>query len=120
MFDFAGQDFDVILADPPWSFSGNSAARPGRNVRRHYATMTVAEVAAMPVREIAAPRALLLLWITVPHEHRANEVIEAWGFRAKSRLVWDKRQREGWTCWGNDAFRFDAQNRHPATVRPRL
>ena len=56
MFDFAGQDFDVILADPPWSFSGNSAARPGRNVRRHYPTMTVAEVAAMPVREIAAPR----------------------------------------------------------------
>lgn len=179
MFDFAGQDFDVILADPPWSFSGNSAARPGRNVRRHYATMTVAEVAAMPVREIAAPRALLLLWITVPHEHRANEVIEAWGVRAKSRLVWDKRQigtgywarnqheplivatrgrfpcprpalfptsiipgerrehsrkpewvqdvvdarmpdarrielfarrqREGWTCWGNDADRFDAQ-----------
>ena len=92
MFDFAGQDFDVILADPPWSFSGNSVARPGRNVRRHYATMTVAEVAAMPVREIAAPRALLLLWITVPHEHRANEVIEAWGFRAKSRLVWDKRR----------------------------
>lgn len=190
MFDFAGQDFDVILADPPWSFSGNSAARPGRNVRRHYPTMTVAEIAAMPVREIAAPRALLLLWITVPHEHRANEVIEAWGFRAKSRLVWDKRrigtgywarnqheplivatrgrfpcprpalfptsiipgerrehsrkpewvqdvvdarmpdarrielfarrQREGWTCWGNDADRFDAQNRHPATVRPRL
>lgn len=31
-----------------------------------------------------------------------------------------RRQREGWTCWGNDADRFDAQNRHPATVRPRL
>ena len=30
-----------------------------------------------------------------------------------------RRQREGWTCWGNDADRFDAQNRHPATVRPR-
>lgn len=28
MFDCDGQDFDVILADPPWSFSGNSAARP--------------------------------------------------------------------------------------------
>lgn len=25
------------------------------------------------------------------------------------------RQREGWTCWGNDAHRFDALNRHPAT-----
>lgn len=35
MFDCDGQDFDVILADPPWSFSGNSAARPGRNVAAH-------------------------------------------------------------------------------------
>jgi len=82
--------FDIILADPPWRFASNSAGKPGRNAIRHYDCLTVGEIAAMPVREIAAAQALLLLWVTVPFEHRANEVIEAWGFKAKSRIIWPK------------------------------
>jgi N6-adenosine-specific RNA methylase IME4 len=82
--------FDLILADPPWHFASNSAARPDRNARRHYPTMTVAEIAAMPVREIAAPAALLLLWVTVPFAHEADRVIRAWGFKPKSQVVWVK------------------------------
>lgn len=82
--------WQVIYADPPWSFASNSAARPGRNARRHYPTMTVEEIAAMPVRDVAARQALLLMWVTVPHAHRAAEVIEAWGFKPKSQVVWVK------------------------------
>lgn len=82
--------WEILYADAPWSFAGNSAAKPGRNVRRHYQTMTVAEIAALPVRDIAAKKALLLMWITVPHAHRAAEVIEAWGFKPKSQVVWVK------------------------------
>ncbi|MBC7156689.1 MAG: DNA methyltransferase [Rhodobacteraceae bacterium] len=95
--------FDVIVADPPWRFASNSAARPGRNAMRHYPTMTVPEVMEMPVRDIAAPAALLLLWITVPHAHRADEVIRAWGFTPKSQVVWIKN-RIGTGYW--------ARNRH--------
>lgn len=99
--------WEIIYADPAWKFSSNSDAKPGRNCRRHYQTMTVKEVAAMPVREIAAKQALLLLWITVPHEHRANEVIEAWGFKPISRLIWDKG-RIGTGYW--------ARNRHEPCI----
>ncbi|SEN87560.1 N6-adenosine-specific RNA methylase IME4 [Paracoccus alcaliphilus] len=99
--------FEVVIADPPWAFSGNSVARPGRNVRRHYSTMTVEQIAAMPVREIVAKQALLLLWITVPFEHRANEVLESWGFKAKSRLIWDK---------GRIATGYWARNRHEPCI----
>ena len=84
--------WDVILADPPWRFASNSTAKPGRNARRHYDCMTVEEISAMPVKQIAASSALLLMWVTVPFEHRACEVIEAWGFKAKSRLVWVKQR----------------------------
>ncbi|WP_313350237.1 MT-A70 family methyltransferase [Paracoccus sp. (in: a-proteobacteria)] len=84
--------WEVIYADPPWAFASNSAAKPGRSARRHYATMPFAEIVALPIRKIVARQALLLMWITVPFEHRANEVIEAWGFKAVSRLVWDKGQ----------------------------
>lgn len=82
--------FDVILADPPWSFASNSAAKPGRNARRHYQTMTVDEIAALPVADIAARPSLLLMWITVPHAHHADAVIRAWGFKPKSQVVWVK------------------------------
>lgn len=93
--------FDVILADPPWRFASNSAANPGRNVSRHYPTMTVEEICALPVASIAAPSALLLLWITVPLAHRAEEVVRAWGFRTKSQLVWVK-DRIGTGYWARN------------------
>lgn len=93
--------FDVVLADPPWRFQSNSNAKPGRNALRHYPCMTVEEIAAMPVREIVADRALLLLWITVPFEHRAEEVISAWGFKPKSRLIWPKN-RIGTGYWARN------------------
>lgn len=93
--------FDIVIADPPWRFTSNSAAKPGRNAFRHYPCMTFDQIAAMPVRDIAAPSALLLLWITVPFEHRAHEVIEAWGFRPKSRLVWVK-DRIGTGYWARN------------------
>lgn len=82
--------WEVIYADPPWAFKSNSAAKPGRNARRHYDTMTVEEISALPVREFAAESALLLMWITVPYAHRAAEVIEAWGFKPKSQVIWVK------------------------------
>lgn len=82
--------FDVVLCDPPWRFSSNSEARPGRNVRRHYATMTADEIAALPVAEWAADKALLLLWTTSPLLDVAIHTLGAWGFRYKSHVVWDK------------------------------
>ena len=82
--------FEVLLADPPWRFAANSDANPGKGARRHYSTMTLEQIAALPVREIAAPKALLLLWVTVPFRHRADEIVRAWGFRSKSEVVWVK------------------------------
>lgn len=99
--------FDVIYADPPWRFSSNSAAKPGRNAFRHYDCMTVEEISAMPVKEIAAPAALLLMWVTVPFAHRADEVVRAWGFRCKSQIVWTK-QRIGTGYW--------ARNQHELVI----
>lgn len=95
--------FDVIYADPAWKFASNSEAKPGRNPRRHYPTMTVDQIASMPVVNIAAPDALLLMWITVPHAHRGPDVMRAWGFEYKSQVVWIK-DRIGTGYW--------ARNRH--------
>lgn len=81
---FAGlrRDYRVIAADPPWPFRSNSVAKPGRNAMRHYATMPLADIAALPVQDVVADDAVLLLWITGPLLVIGAHipVMKAWGF----------------------------------------
>lgn len=78
--------YNVIAADPPWHFSANSRAAPGRNPRRHYATMSIAEIAALPVGDLAATDCGLLLWITGPMLAIGAHLplLKAWRFKPKS------------------------------------
>lgn len=85
-----GQEFGTIYADPPWAYT-NTATRA--NVEGEYAgTMTAAEIAAMPVGELAADDAHLHLWVTKDFIFEAKQVLDAWGFEYKSMFVWVKTQ----------------------------
>ena len=86
--------FACILADPPWNFAGNSKAKPGRNARRHYPCMTLGELAALPVREVAAKDCHLFLWTTSPLLVQGLRLMSHWGFRFSSMgFVWVKLKR---------------------------
>ncbi|KKM78249.1 hypothetical protein LCGC14_1361910 [marine sediment metagenome] len=85
--------YGVILADPPWRYKTWSGK--GRNrcpdhrpfkgsSARHYEVMTFLEIAALPVRDLAADDCALLLWVTDPMLPRGLELLEAWGFRYKT------------------------------------
>ncbi len=82
-----GVTFPTIYADPPWQYD-NEAARGA--AAKHYRTMTVEAICAEPVRKLAAKNAHLHLWTTNGFLREAISVIEAWGFRFKSSLVWVK------------------------------
>lgn len=82
--------FSIVLADPPWNFTGNSKEKPGKNARAHYPTMSPADIAAIRVRDLVADDALLLMWVTVPFAELALKVVKAWGFSYKSQLTWPK------------------------------
>ncbi len=99
----AGREFEVIIADPPWRFASNSDTKPGKNARGHYECMALQEIKDLPVREVAAKDALLLLWTTVPFIRLAFDVIDAWGFKYVSEVAWVK-DRIGTGFW--------ARNRH--------
>lgn len=89
--------FDVILADPPWTFATYSVKGKGRSAERHYPCMPLADIKALPVAAIAASSCALYLWTTVPHLANAIGVISAWGFTYKSQFVWRKnRQATGY------------------------
>ena len=83
----------IITADPPWNFKSNSAAAPGRNARRHYACMSLSDIAALPVQELAAPSCALFMWITGPLLAIGAHlpIMKAWGFKPSGMgFVWIK------------------------------
>lgn len=95
--------FRVIAADPPWRFKSNSVAKPGRNAMRHYDCMSLKDIAAMPVREIVADDAVLLLWITGPFLAIGAHIpiMNAWGFKPNSMgFTWAKTTSGGGWFFG--------------------
>lgn len=85
--------FGLIAADPNWNFSSNSKAKPGRNPRRHYETMSLEEICRLPVERHAAENCLLALWITGPLLVLGAHipVMRAWGFEPTAMgHVWIK------------------------------
>ena len=85
----AGARFSTIYADPPWKY-GNQATRGSTD--DHYPTLAVEEIAALPLRDLAAADAHLYLWTTSAFLFRAPEVIAAWGFAHKAEILWIKPQ----------------------------
>lgn len=79
--------FDVIYADPPWSYHNGSV--PNGGVDHHYDTMDLDAIKTLDVP--AADDAVLYLWTTVTHAEEAFDVLGAWGFEYKTQAVWDKR-----------------------------
>lgn len=84
-----GERFACIYADPPWKY-GNQATRGSTD--RHYSTMTVDEICALPVGNLAADQAHLHLWTTNGFLCDAFRVIEAWGFEYRDAYCWVKPQ----------------------------
>lgn len=107
MIDLPRQHFRTILADPPWLYvySTRKTEKPGTGwlgaVENHYRTMPLDEIKALPVSEIAAPDALLLMWAVNSQLPRCLEVLPAWGFEYRGLITWAKLGRNGRPHFGN-------------------
>lgn len=98
--DWPAGRYGVILADPPWRFETWSHRGQGKGASQHYDTMTTAEIAAMPVVDLAAADCALFMWGCWPHLPDALAVIEGWGFEYKScGFVWVKQNRRAVSLW---------------------
>jgi N6-adenosine-specific RNA methylase IME4 len=60
--------------------------------------MTLAEIKAVPVASISHEDAICWLWVTNFDMRQAFEVLDAWGFVAKTILTWAK-DRMGYCAW---------------------
>ena len=97
LLDFIGKRrFATILADPPWQFINKTGkVAPEHRRLSRYGTMTLNEIAALPVGELAAPTAHLYLWCPNALLPEGLAVMKAWGFNYKSNIVWHKVRKDG-------------------------
>ena len=92
----AGRRFGAILADPPWRFLNRTGKiAPEHRRLSRYGTMSVDDIAALPVQAIAAETAHLYLWVPNALLPQGLRVMEAWGFTYKGNIVWHKVRKDG-------------------------
>lgn len=88
--------FQTVLADPPWRFTNRTGkVAPEHRRLDRYSTMTLADICALPVETVVAEDAHLYLWVPNALLPEGLQVMEAWGFRYVSNIVWAKRRKDG-------------------------
>lgn len=88
--------FSTILADPPWRFSNRTGkVAPEHRRLDRYSTMSLDMIKALPVKEVCAKNAHLYLWVPNALLPEGLQVMEAWGFRYVSNIIWAKRRKDG-------------------------
>lgn len=80
--------YDVILADPPWTFSVWNAEKSDRHASHKYNLMSVEAICALPISNLTAENCALFIWATWPNIKEVFQVIDAWGFTYRT-LGWD-------------------------------
>lgn len=91
-----GQKFGTILADPPWQFQNRTGkVAPEHKRLNRYGTMQLDEICALPVEDIAADPAHLYLWVPNALLPEGLQVMQAWGFRYVSNIIWEKVRKDG-------------------------
>lgn len=104
--------FGVIYMDPPWRISVWSEKGMGRSVdglltpeqmrnrsrqnrpERHYKTMSLEDIAAIPVEDVAAKNCVLIMWVVDPLLPEALEIAKGYGFKYKTTaFYWVKQRR---------------------------
>src|SRR5262245_10099723 len=92
----SGQKFGTILIDPPWRFTNRTGkVAPEHRRLSRYATMTVDEIAALPVPDLAADKSHMYLWCPNALIAEGLHLLKAWGYTYKTNLVWYKVRKDG-------------------------
>ncbi len=109
--DLTPMKYGAILADPPWRYDLRSEAGEAKSPQAHYACMTIPQIAALPVHQLAGSDCVLWMWATAPMVPQALSVMAAWGFRFVTMGTWAKQSKTGraWAFGTGYVFRSAAE-----------
>ena len=93
-YDAAG--CGTVLADPPWQFQNRTGkVAPEHKRLNRYGTLTLQDIKDIPVAAACDTNAHLYLWVPNALLPEGIAVLEAWGFKYKSNIVWHKIRKDG-------------------------
>lgn len=111
--------YGTIVADPPWAYRKSKQPKGTKHSRvlvsDLYDTMTMRELAELPVESLAAKDCHLYMWVTVPRLFGDRDdasgfgpfqIMQAWGFRYVTMLTWHKTGAPGMGSY----FRIDTEH----------
>jgi len=92
----AKKRFGTVLADPPWRFTNRTGkVAPEHRRLSRYETMGLPEICKLPVRSVLKDTAHLYLWVPNALLPEGLTVLDAWGFKYKSNIIWHKLRKDG-------------------------
>lgn len=101
--------WDVVLADPPWSYYGQQDKWGA--AAKFYPTMTDEDLLALDVASIMTKPGLMFMWVTSPRLDFAIDCIKSWGLHYRGiAFVWVKTKADGTP--------IGAQGVRPSVVKP--
>lgn len=85
--------YNIIYADPAWSYK--SSMKGDRGVLNHYDVLSIEDLKALPISNLADDDCILFLWVTMPKLDIVFDVIRAWGFEYKTcAFNWTKMNKK--------------------------
>jgi N6-adenosine-specific RNA methylase IME4 len=107
--DLPYRSYDVILADPPWSYYGQQDKWTA--AAKFYPTAPDEAIASLPIPDLLAKKGVLFLWTTSPRFDAAIECLKEWKLYYRGiAFVWVKARKDGKP--------IGAQGIRPSIVKP--
>jgi len=89
--------YDIIYMDPPWFYGKTFWHAPGVTStieEKHYPTMKMHELEALPIYDMLNEDALVYMWVTPAFMEKGIKLANTWGLKYSSvGFVWQKDRR---------------------------
>ena len=83
--------YGVIYVDPPWPYPAHLDIKKLYGVaQQHYNLMSIKDICNLKVGKLAADNSVLFIWVATNFLEDSFKVINSWGFKYKSQMVWVK------------------------------
>lgn len=76
--------YQIIYADPPWSYRDKRLGYKDPGVEQFYETQSQEWICSLPIPKLCSEDCVLFLWATSPLLPEAFEVMKAWGFKYRT------------------------------------
>jgi len=97
---FPDKKYKIIYADPPWQYENKKTGGSNSSgSEQKYETMSYEELANLPIQSITDEDCILFLWATIPLLPLGVSLMNDWGFKYKTSLVWFKSNSYGLGYW---------------------